>query len=166
MKKFLLVFALATLLILPIQAAFTYTTTTFTQVGVTSVWYISLQNSAKNALGYKTFFSSPAKEIVIDFDYTKGDETSINFTYGFAFKTSYSTAPVAADYAYKSTEATAVAKDTRTVTGSSRWTFTIPVPDRASHFFINWANTGGTPTGTLAWDGYVGRFTGVVNIKK
>jgi hypothetical protein len=145
--------------------AFTYTTTTFTQVGTTGVWYIALNNTSGTVLGWRKYTSSPGKEIVIDIDYTKGDETSINFTYGFAYKTSYATAPVAADYSYVSTGVAAVAKDTRTITGSSRFSFIVAVPDRASHLFISWGNTGGTPTGTIAWAGYVSRYIGVTSGK-
>ena len=161
MKKFLTTFLLLILCIgLEFGATWTFVTTSFTQVGSTTAFYIPLQNPSGRYLGYKRVASYPGNQVSIDVNYTKGDETTINFTYAFAYKTSYATAPVLADYSYMSTNAAAVAKDTRTITGTSRWTFKIDVPDRASHLVIVWGNTGGSPTATSTFEGYVSRMTG------
>jgi hypothetical protein len=46
----------------------------------------------------------------------------------------------------------------RYISAPGRYTVSVEVPDRAAYVVITFANTGGTPTGTVVIDGFINQF--------
>ncbi len=151
MKKIFLI-----LMLLPVFmfGAFTATGTggVVTQISTSHSWYL------KNAIWTNPAYK--ANKVYFDIVYTAGDETSVSFTIGYLYG---STAPAVANISYfpESNSSGQFSILTRTLlkaTGNQRYTVSVEVPDRASYTVITFANTGGTPTGTIVVDGYMNQF--------
>jgi len=153
MKK---IFILLMLLPMIGFGAFTATGTggVVTQIGATHAWYLANVNFNSSVNPYA------ANKVYFDIVYTAGDETSVSFTIGYLYG---STAPAVANISYfpESNSSGQFSILTRTLlkaTGNQRYTVSVEVPDRASYTVITFANTGGTPTGTIVVDGYMNQF--------
>ena len=151
MKKIFLI-----LMLLPVFmfGAFTATGTggVVTQISTSHSWYL------KNAIWTNPAYK--ANKVYFDIVYTAGDETSVSFTIGYLYG---SAAPAVANISYFPERDSSGNLSNLTGTflksvGNQRYTVSVEVPDRASYTVITFANTGGTPTGTIVVDGYMNQF--------
>ena len=144
------------LLLIPffLPAAFTTTGTggVVTQIGATHAWYLA--NANYNAVGFS------GNKVYYDIVYTVGDETSVSFNVSYCYTTAV---PVAGTLSYfpesdSSGQFSVLSRTLLKATGNQRYTVSFEVPDRARWVIITFANTGGTPTGTVVIDGYMNKY--------
>jgi hypothetical protein len=122
-----------------------------TKIGATHSWYLAnnLYPIGPNpSRTYKAYF---------DIVYTVGDETSVAFNIGFLYSDA---TPAVANISYfpernSAGEFSVLIGTLLKATGNQRYTVSFEVPDRAYYTVITFAATGGTPTGTIVFDGYM-----------
>jgi len=133
-------------------AAFTASGTAgvVTKIGSTHAWYLrNLNYRSSQWQGNKAYF---------DIVYTKGDETSVSFTLSYLYASAAPTATTNLSYFPEADSTGLLTTMSRTMSATGRYTVSIEVPDRATFVVITFANTGGTPTGTLVIDGFMNQF--------
>ncbi len=121
-----------------------------TKIGSTHSWYI------KNAQYTNPAFK--ANRVYFDIVYTKGDETNVYFTIGYQFSHTAPTDTTNVSYFPESDSTGLLTSMARYISAPGRYTVSVEVPDRAAYVVITFANTGGTPTGTVVIDGFINQF--------
>jgi len=123
---------------------------TVTKIGTTHSWYLkNLNYRSSQWQGNKAYF---------DIVYTKGDETSVSFTLAYLYSATAPTATTNLSYFPESDSSGVLSTLSRTMSATGRYTVSVEVPDRAAYVVITFANTGGTPTGTVVIDGFMNQF--------
>ena len=121
-----------------------------TKIGATHSWYLkNLNYRSSQWQGNKAYF---------DIVYTKGDETSVSFTLAYLYASAAPTATTNLSYFPEANSSGVIATMSRTMSATGRYTVSVEVPDRAAYVVITFANTGGTPTGTIVIDGFMNQF--------
>lgn len=121
-----------------------------TKIGATHAWYLANTNYRSTQYhGNKVYY---------DIVYTKGDETSVSFTISYLYTSTAPTATTNLSYFPEADSSGVITTMTRTMSASGRYTISAEVPDRATYVVITFANTGGSPTGTIVIDGYMNQF--------
>lgn len=121
-----------------------------TKIGTTHSWYLKNVN-------YRSSLWQ-ANKVYYDIVYTKGDETSVSFNIAYLYASAAPTATTNLSYFPEADSTGLLTSMTRTMSATGRYTISAEVPDRATYVVITFANTGGTPTGTVVIDGYMNQF--------
>jgi hypothetical protein len=79
-------------------------------------------------------------------------------TLGFVYGSTAPTAVSSVAYLPESDSTGTITSLKRYMSATGRYTFSVEVPDRAGYVVLTFANTGGTPTGTIVINGYMNQY--------